>query len=115
MEDSLITLLESLKYPVIRQGSLAPDEEYPATFFTFWNNTEDEHSAYDNETLNVEYDFDVNIYSNNPALAYSLLTSARSLLRSSGWIITERGRDVKSDEITHIGRGMRVAYLNTEN
>lgn len=115
MEDILIELLSTLKYPVIRQGSLAPDETYPDTFFTFWNNDETEHSAYDNDTVNVDYDFDVNVYSTNPDTAYQLLSQARKLLKENGWIIATRGYDVASDEITHIGRGMEILYLKTEN
>lgn len=115
MEDTLIELLSTLKYPVIRQGSLAPDEAYPDTFFTFWNNDETEHSAYDNDTVNVDYDFDVNVYSTNPDTAYQLLSQARKLLKENGWIIATRGYDVASDEITHIGRGMEILFLKTEN
>lgn len=115
MEDILIELLSTLKYPVIRQGSLAPDETYPDTFFTFWNNDETEHSAYDNDTVNVDYDFDVNVYSTNPDTAYQLLFQARKLLKENGWIIATRGYDVASDEITHIGRGMEILFLKTEN
>lgn len=115
MEDILIELLSTLKYPVIRQGSLAPDETYPDTFFTFWNNDETEHSAYDNDTVNVDYDFDVNVYSTNPNTAYQLLSQARKLLKENGWIIATRGYDVASDEITHIGRGMEILFLKTEN
>ncbi len=114
MEDILINLLKTFNVPVIRQGSLAPDQAYPDTFFTFWNNDESEHSAYDNETANVDYDFDVNIYSTNPDTAYSLLKQARELLKQNGWIIATRGYDVSSDEITHVGRGMEILYLNTK-
>lgn len=112
MEDNLITLLESFEFPVIRQGSLAPDQKYPETFFTFWNNDETEHSAYDNDTVSVDYNFDVNVYSTSPDLVYSLLEQARTLLKSAGWIIVTRAYDVSSDEITHVGRGMNVIYLN---
>ena len=115
MEDSLIEILSTLKYPIIRQGSLAPDEVYPDTFFTFWNNDETEHSAYDNDTVNVDYDFDVNVYSANPNTAYELLSQARKLLKENGWIIATRGYDVASDEITHVGRGMEILFLKTEN
>lgn len=114
IEDTLINLLETFNVPVIRQGSLAPDQAYPDTFFTFWNNDESEHSAYDNETANVDYDFDINVYSTNPDTAYSLIKQSRELLKQNGWIIATRGYDVSSDEITHVGRGMEVLYLNTE-
>lgn len=114
MEDTLINLLGTFNVPVIRQGSLAPDQAYPDTFFTFWNNDESEHSAYDNETANVDYDFDVNVYSTNPDTAYSLIKQSMELLKQNGWIIATRGYDVSSDEITHVGRGMEILYLNTE-
>ena len=111
MEDTLIQLLESLNYPVIRQGSLSPSAAYPDTFLTFWNTTEDGHSFYDNDTVSVVYQFRVSVYSTSPALAYSVLDTARTLLRTNGWIIATSGYDVASDEITHIGRGMDVQYL----
>jgi hypothetical protein len=111
LEDTLIELLEYFNLPVIRQGSLPPDEAYPDTFFTFWNNEEIEQSAYDNDTATVVFDFDVNVYSTNPDTAYDLLQQARSYLKQNGWIIAQRGYDLTSDEITHIGRGMEVLYL----
>ena len=115
MEDILINLLSSFKYPVIRQGSLPPDEKYPETFFTFWNNTETEISAYNNQTFSVVYNFDVNIYSNDPEKVYTLLRDARKLLKQNGWQAPERGHDLASDEITHTGRGIEVTYIQTEN
>jgi len=114
MVDNLIELLETFNYPVIRQGSLAPEESYPETFFTFWNNDETEHSAYDNETTSVDWTFQVNVYSIDPDLAYSLLGEARALLKSAGYVAPTRGYDVASDEITHVGRGMVVMYLQNE-
>lgn len=111
MEDTLIEILETLGYPVIRQGSLAPDEPYPETFFTFWNTLEDGESFYDNSAVSVSYDYYVNVYSTEPGKVYALLESARTLLLSRGWIMVQRGFDLASDEITHIGRGMEVEYL----
>lgn len=115
MEDTLIELLETFGHPVIRQGSLAEDEEYPKTFFTFWNNDEYEHSAYDNTTTSVIYDFDVNVYADDPTTVYDLLKQARALLKANGWKSPDRGHDVASDVDTHTGRGMNVMYLKNEN
>ena len=115
MEDNLIELLKTFKYPVIRQGSLAPEDAYPDTFFTFWNNDETGESFYDNDTVSVDYTYDINVYSTDPDLVYSLLTEARALLKQNGWIIVTRGYDVLSDEITHTGRGMEIQFLNFEN
>ena len=111
MEDQLISLLETFGYPVIRQGSLPEDQAYPDTFFTFWNSTEEGQSFYDNSTASAVYDFDVNVYSTNPVLAYDLLGQARAKLKQNGWIPSTRGFDVASDEVSHIGRGMFVQYL----
>lgn len=113
MEDFLIQTLETLGFPVIRQGGIAENEAYPETFITFWNNDDSEHSAYDNETASAEVSFDVNIYSSSPNEAYSLQRQARDLLKTNGFIITSRAYDVASDEPTHTGRGFTVAYLQT--
>lgn len=115
MEDKLIELLETFGYPVIRQGSLGENEDYPDTFFTFWNNNESEQSAYDNETTSVVYDFDVNVYSDNPATTYNLLKEARALLKNNGFLAPSRGHDVISDEDSHTGRGMNILKLNNES
>lgn len=111
MEDTLIQLLETFKFPVIRQGSLTSGQAYPDTFFTFWGSAEYGQSYYDNDTVSVVWDYDINVYSTSPDTAYSLLEQARTLLKQNGWIIAARGFDVPSDENTHIGRGMIVMYL----
>lgn len=111
MENVLIDLLETLNYPVIRQGSLPPEQAYPDTFITFWNSSEDGKSFYDNGVLSLVYAYDVNVYSISPETAYSVMDSAKMLLHGSGWIITDRGHDAASDEITHIGRGFSVEFL----
>lgn len=111
MEDTLIELLQSFGFPVIRQGSLAQNEDYPKTFFTFWNNGEYEQSAYDNKTIRVVYDFDINVYADDPTTVYELLQHARALLNSKGWVTPDRGHDVGSDVDTHTGRGMNVLYF----
>lgn len=111
MEDKLIEILETFSYPVIRQGSLGPDEEYPDSFFTFWNNDSPDHAHYDNAEYGTEWDFDVNFYSTDPEKTYKVLADARIKLKQNKWIVPGKGYDVASDEVTHTGRGMRVFYL----
>lgn len=111
MEDELIEILETFGYPVVRQGSLGPDEEYPDSFFTFWNNDSPDHAHYDNAEYGTEWDFDVNFYSIDPEKTYQVLADARIKLKQNKWIIPGKGYDVASDEVTHTGRGMRVFYL----
>ena len=111
MEDLLIELLESFGYPVIRQGSLGPNEEYPENFFTFWNNDSYDGEHYDNNNVSTVYDYDVNFYSVNPDATYSKLREAKKLLEGKNFIVSGDGYDVDSDEDTHTGRGMNVLYL----
>ena len=111
MEDKLIEILNEFGYPVLRQGSLSPDEKYPKHFFTFWNNDTPDHSHYDNTEYGYEWDFDINFYSVDPEKTYSILAEARAKLKQHNWVIPGKGYDVASDEVTHTGRGMRAYFL----
>lgn len=112
--DKLIELLESFKYPVYKQGSLAKDAAYPDNFFTFWENPENVND-YDNETKFVIYDFNIYCYSNSPVTLETMLQNARVLLKQNNFIIISRGFDVASDEQTHTGKAFEVGYINTES
>ena len=111
MKDALISILETFGYPVRLQGSLTPDESYPESFFTFWNNETSDGSHYDNDAISYIWDFDVNFYSSNPALVNTVLLEARTLLKNNGWIISGKGYDVASDEPTHTGRQINAIYI----
>ena len=111
MEDQLIELLQSLGYGVYRQGSFNEDQRYPDSFFTYWNTESPDHANYDNEDYKTDWAFDVNFYSVDPDLTYSVLARARILLKQNNWIVPSRGYDVYSDEATHTGRGMQALYL----
>lgn len=110
MEDLLIELLESFGYPVIRQGSLGEDEDYPENFFTFWNNDSYDGNHYDNNNISDVYNYDVNFYSVNPDATYTKLRETKKLLKSNGFIVSGDGYDVASDEPTHTGRGINATY-----
>lgn len=111
MEDLLISILESLGYPVKRQGSLLPDEPYPDSFFTFWNYSADGSSFYDNDESSIIWEYTVNFYSVNPELTYTKLAEAKTALKNNGFIVTGGGYDVASDEATHTGRGQNITYV----
>lgn len=114
VDDVLIELLQTFKYPVYRQGSLGKNEPYPDTFFTFWENPENV-TDYDNGTKFVVYDFNIYVYSTDPELLATTLAAARTLLKQNNFIILSRGFDVASDEITHTGKGFEVGFINKEN
>lgn len=111
MEDELIELLSSFGYPVRRQGSFSDSEQYPDSFFTFWNNDSPDHAHYDDAEYGTDWEFDVNFYSTDPEKTYSVLMNARILLKQNKWIVPSKGYDVRSDEPTHTGRGMQVLFL----
>lgn len=111
MEDNLLQILETFGYPIYRQGSMSNDTAYPSTFFTFWNNDSSDHSHYDDNDYGTEWDYEINVYSNDPILTYSVLADARAALKQAGWITVGKGYDVASDEVTHTGRGLEVIYL----
>lgn len=113
MKDKLIKLLEDeFKYPVLLQGSLGPDDAYPPSFFTIWNSATPDHSNYDNTTIDWAWYFDVNFYSTDPALVNTVLWQAAEHLKGNGFILlTGKGYDLMSDEITHTGRGISVAII----
>lgn len=111
MEDLLIELVSSLGYPMFRQGSLTEKDPYPDTFFTYWNNSETNHSAYDNNTVIAQYEYDLNVYSTSIDMCYELLDQATKLLKQNKFVITQFGYDLYSDEVTHVGRGINISYI----
>ena len=111
MKEQLIELLGSFGYKVKLQGSIGQDEQYPDSFFTFWNNDTSDGSHYDNEAINYIWDFTVNFYSENPTLVNTVPLEAIELLKSNGWIISGKGYDVPSDEPTHTGRAFDALYI----
>lgn len=108
--DKLIETLESLGYPVIKQGSLLPDEPYPNHFFTYWNDSADGDSYYSNEEGAILWAYSFNFYSVDELLVSAKLMEAKKLLIKAGFIVAGAGYDVASDEPTHTGRGMTALY-----
>lgn len=111
VKDKLIELLETFEYPVRLQGSLSPTEAYPASFFTYWNNSTYDRAHYDNEPLDYVWSFTVYFYSADPSLVNTVPLEAVDLLRQNGWTISGRGYDVPSDEISHTGRAFDALYI----
>ena len=111
MEDLLIETLEQMGYPVCRHGSFADDEEYPRSFFTFWNNGTEKDGFFDNKASRLIWSFDLNFYSTDTPLIYSAMAEAVKLLEDAGFITSGLGHDVPSDEPTHTGRGMEIEII----
>lgn len=111
MKDLLIKTLEPLGYPIIQQGSLGPNDNYPESFFTFWNNETFGDEFYDNNEHQTVWNFDLNFYSSETSLVNTKLLEAKELLKAQGFIVSGKGYDVASDEITHTGRGINVLKI----
>lgn len=107
----LDTLEEAYHLPVILQGSLSDDEEYPEAFFTYFNNYSDDSAFYDNKETEVVWNFDLNYYATDPASVNAKLLEAKQLLKTVGFIPDGSGHDVVSDEPTHTGRGMTLLFI----
>lgn len=109
MEDTLRVLLESYGYMVRRQGSMPSN--FPDTFITYWNTESPDHAHYDNRRYGTSWSFNIFVYSIDPELVYSLISSIRDLLIENGWVVSSRGYDAASDEPTHVGRAINAQFL----
>ena len=105
------TLTEEFNLPVIQQGSMSMDEDYPESFFTFWNNTTTDAAFYDDTETETIWDFDLNYYSDDPTSVNTILLEAKTLLKGVGFIVDGSGYDVMSDEKTHTGRGINLLFI----
>lgn len=105
------TLDDQYGWPVYVQGSLSNDDDYPASFFTFWNNSTEDSAFYNNTEHDTIWNFDLNFYSNDPSLVNVVLLEAKQLMKAVGFIPDGSGYDVLSDEPTHTGRGMNLIYI----
>lgn len=103
MKQKLIQLLSSFGYPVFLQGSLNPSEQYPDSFFTFWNFNNDDAAFYDDDTNRAVWGFWVYFYSVNPQLVESVPEQARRLLKQNDFILQGKATDIDVDRPTHTG------------
>lgn len=103
MKSELITILETLGYPVFLQGSINSMADYPQSFFTFWNFETPEAAFYDNSANRAVWGFWVYFYSTDPALVASQPEAARKLLKASDWILQGKANDISVDKPTHTG------------
>ena len=113
MKSVLIEMLQTLNYPVFLQGTLNPDESYPASFFTFWNPDTPEGAFYDNDAHLAEWRFNIFFYSIDPQLVEIVPEQARKLLKQKGFILNGKPHDIASGRDTHTGVTFSVTI--TEN
>lgn len=112
VKQRLINALASYELPVILQGSLSQEEEYPPELFTFYINASDDDRHYDNAETRTVYSIDLNFYSTDPARTNSVLRQAKPQLKAAGFIPTGSGYDLQVDDPEiHTGQGMTIYYI----
>ena len=111
VKEDLILILKTFGFPVYLQGSLAADEPYPDSFFTFWNNETYDRSHFDDEPSSFVWDFTVYFYSKDPDKVNTIILQLREKLRENEWIIDGKGYDTPVDEPTHTGRAIDCLYI----
>lgn len=111
MREALIELLSSYGFPVFLQGTLAKNEPYPDSFFTFWNDQTIDLAHFNNDSIAFVWYFTVYFYSNDPESVNTMMESVRTLLKSHGWNMTGAGYDAPTDEQSHTGRALEVFYI----
>lgn len=115
INQTIIDALASLDYPVILQGSYAPEEEIPDTFITFQTMTSDTQESFDNEEALTAWEINITIYSRDPEALSELASSTRDLLKAAEFIPQGKGFDMISNEAGFLGWGQNYKYLTKEN
>lgn len=110
MKEKLIGLLESIGFPVYIQGGLQPDQEYPESFFTFWDFQADENSHYNNAPASCDWGFWIYFYSVDPNKVESEPQKAKELLKEHGFSFVGKAVSAASDVKTHTG-SMLTCYI----
>lgn len=102
VREELYNLL-SIVYPAYLTGTYPIDEEYPASFYTFFNQRTD-LVLLDNDEKESIYIYTINFYTNNPEIIDTEIKEKRKLLKDNGYAVSGP-YDVRSDEKSHIGKG----------
>lgn len=115
MWDELEDVFEELNLPYSRQGSYGSDEDYPNSFFTYWNADTPEGGFYDDESHKAIWLWYVYFYTNDPSLIYSKMDEFIAKAKKHGFIIEGRGNDIQSDQPDYFGRVVRVRFIENYN
>lgn len=105
------TVENAFNYKCYLQNSLSDTDTYPDAFFTYFNNDTFDSAFFDDNESQTIWDFDLNFYSNDPALVNSVLVEAKPLLKAAGFIIDGKGYDVLSNNPLYTGRALNVLYI----
>lgn len=110
VKELLITELQKFSDNVFLQGTFNPNDDYPASFITFWTDYTFDISHYNNDVHSVAWNFSVIFYSSNPKELLKIPFEIIADLKQVGFIPQGKGNDIPSDEPTHTGWAMEFIY-----
>lgn len=109
--DHLIACLEKYEFPIYLNGTnLGEDEDYPDSFFTFFNTKTTSSMFYNNVARKIEYLFEINFFSTDTEKVNEMTADLAGYLKSKGYFIVGEGLDIYAGEPTHTGRQLIVKY-----
>ena len=112
MKDLLISILETFcPDNVFLQGTINPDEAYPAKFITFFTTDSDFDAFYNNDANRIDWYVSVVFYSSNPAEVQTIPPQIIRALRNAGFIPANAGIDVMSNNDSYTGWAMDFYYI----
>lgn len=115
MTDYIYKLLSKI-YPVYRQGSMSDMDEYPVSFFTYWNNGSTLDSFYDNKEKLIIWSYDINFYTKEIENIDNILNKVVDILKKENRIVIEEYiHDLVSDDNNYIGKGLTINILERED
>lgn len=114
MFELLEKIFNDMGVEFFRQGSYG-DEDYPNSFFTYWNADTPEGGFYDNEAHKCIYYWYVYFYTNNPTELYTVLDDFIERAKKEGFIVNGRGKDAPVDDKAFLGRYVEVKYIKDYN
>lgn len=107
MKELLFTTLEKVcKGKVYQQGTFLENEEYPEKFITFFTDSTEDNSHYDNDATSVDWNFSVMFYSTDPAEVATVPNTIVKELKAAGFVPQGKGFDLICDRPTHTGWAM---------
>jgi len=111
MWSKLEKVFEKIGLDYDRQGSYSDEDEYPSSFFTFWNYDTPEDGFYDNESNRAIWFWQIYYYTNDPSTLYSKMDEFIALAKQEGFIVEGRSKDIQSDRPDYPGRMTTIKYI----
>lgn len=108
IKECLIDILKESGYPVYKQGTFLNTDEYPHSFWTFYNIKSDELYK-DDEAYAIVKHFTVCFYSNNPTIIRETIDTTRKKLKEADFFVGAE-TDVDADATSHTGEGFICIY-----